>query len=166
MIPAALALSACASPPATPASPCGPREKCGHPEPPETAEQQWAAVESTLRAGIARVRAACGTDVKGAYDKETWNGVPLPDSPGVLMVRAVELQVQQATKELADVCRVGTDADKATVRSVREIVVRYQPKGAPAELTRDGKLALNFDPTGPYDPYYLRRQYGWTWRAE
>lgn len=161
---AALALAACGHPHTTINPPCRPGDKCAEAPPPESEEQQWAVANRTMAEGIAEIRAACGTEVQGTYDRETWANVPYPRGPSVLMVRAAGHEVEQATHELAEVCRVGDEDDRAAVRSIRELVVHYRPGGAPAELSGEGTLVLFVDPTTDADPYLLRRQFGWKWR--
>lgn len=106
--------------------------------------------------GVARVRAACGNELIAEYDKATWKDVPSPQDPDVPVFRLSENEVSRALKELEATCD--------ETRWIKFMVVRFHAGGAPAELSSDGVLEINVDPTVASDAYYLRRQFGWKWK--
>ena len=141
--------------------PCRPGDACEPRKPPESEEEQWVHVENALAEAVSRVRAACGSGIDARYEKESWENVPYARAPSVLAVRASELPVEQAMTELAEVCAHGAEDDKAAVRAIKTVIIRYVAGGGPGELGADGALIVDLDPMSAPDPYRLRKQLGW-----
>ena len=107
-----------------------------------------ARMKGVLAKATERVQIACSTQLAASFDEPTW------DMPAIAYA---EYDLTAPMHELEVTCE--------ETRKIKQVIFRFSPGGAPAELTADGVLVMRVDPPrSKAEEYFLRRQFGWRWK--